>query len=94
MERAGGSSADGMQHYGAGVHTVDPHALRDGARAQNDRDGGAFNVCAEGQTAVVAVQLLHSEGRASGPLRRRSAALEKSSEVGMMAMECGARSAQ
>ena len=35
-----------------------------------------------------------TRGRASGPLRRRSAVLEKSSEVGMMAMECGARSAQ
>jgi len=78
VERAGGSSADGMQHYGAGVHTVDPHALRGGARAQEDQDGGAFNVCAEGQTAVIAVKLLHSEGRASGPLRRRSAVLAKS----------------
>ena len=34
-----------------------------------------------------AVKLLHSEGRASGPLRRRSAVLEKSSEIGMVAME-------
>ena len=39
-----------------------------------------------------AVKLLHSEGRASGPLRRRSAVLEKSSEVGLMAM--GVRGSQ
>ena len=64
--------------------------LRDGAGAQKDQDGGAFNASAEGQAAIT-VKLLHNEGRASGPLRRRSAAL---AEVGMMAMECGARSAQ
>ena len=89
VERAGGSSADGMQHYGAGVHTVDPHALRDGARAQEDQDGGAFNASAEGQAAIETVKLLHNEEKSQW---RQAAVLSASSRS--MAMECGTCSAQ
>ena len=68
------------------MHAVGPHVLRDGARAQQQQEGGAF-MFVQRARLLKAVKLLHSEGRASGPLRRRSAVLEKSSEVGMMAME-------
>ena len=97
VERAGGSSADGMQHF-SGLMGWVPRSgptCSEGRSSSSRRSGrGGLHVCAEGQTVVIAVKLLHSEGRASGPLRRRSAVLEKSSEVGMMAVECGARSAQ
>ena len=63
-------------------------AYSEGRSSSSKRSGRrGLHICAEGQTATVAVKLLHSEGRASGPLRRQSAVLEKSSAVGMMAME-------
>ena len=80
VERAGGSSADGMQHF-SGLMGWVPRSgptCSEGRSSSSRRSGrGGLHVCAEGQTAVIAVKLLHSEGRASGPLRRRSAALEK-----------------
>ena len=88
VERAGGSSSGGMQHFigrwrqdrVSGRFTSLMGSVSSGG-GSNDRDGGAFHVCAEGQTAALAVNYC-------------TAREKKSSEVGMMAMECGARSAQ
>ena len=57
----------------------------------SDRDGG--DKC-RGLLPLEQSNYCTTKGRASGALRRRSAVLEKSSEVGMMVMECGTRSAQ